>query len=204
MNKEEFLSKITHFKTLQIIGPMETSLDSINIRRPTIFVDGGLKYGDDQLSHSISIGDNDSNSSSQELDIILDPKKDFSDLDAALGLIPDHVNEVTLYGFLGGRLDHQMINLGSIHHFLKRSNKLITCYFENKIIVSSAKGLSFNHQGTFSIMSLERQEVRITGECEYQIEKKKPIDLLTSYTLSNIAKGEVHIESELPLFIYLD
>lgn len=204
MKINEFHSSLSEYKKVQLIGPMRVHKEAIDETLPIIFVDGGVKFQKDFQAPTISIGDNDSNESGNKLDIELDNIKDYSDLDAALALVPSHIEEIYLHGFLGGRLDHQMINMGSIHHFLKKKNSAMTCHLGPQLLATSKKQISFGHNGNFSLMSLEKQVVKISGACEYKILNEVEIDTLSSHTLSNIANGEVNLECELPIFIYLD
>lgn len=205
MTKNEFQNMIKQYQELIVFGPMPFPVGpEKSTTIPVIYVDGGIQH---KSSHNkraeISIGDNDSNQSSHPIDITLETEKDHSDLEAALELIPSHISKVYLWGFLGGRIDHLLINIGSIHRFLKNSSSQRICYFDNKILAISHSSITLNHQGHFSLMSLEKQKVKISGDCHYKLDHSE-IDVLSSLTLSNIAKGEVHIESELPLFIYLN
>lgn len=202
MKLESFKQELTKTNKITIIGPMALSLPYI-IDSPIIYVDGGLNHRPSDDHPYLSVGDDDSNQTNDGLDIILDENKDYSDLTFALTLVPDNITEINLFGFLGGRLDHQMITLGSIHHFLKERKLQTTCNFERKVLASSGGDFSFTHNGTFSILSLEKQELKISGSCDFPLNTQKKVKTLSCLTLSNKASGEVHINSELPVFIYL-
>ncbi|MFG1492841.1 hypothetical protein [Halobacteriovorax sp. ZH4_bin.1] len=202
MNLKEFNDKLTKTNKLAIIGPMALKLPYI-IDSPIIYVDGGLNHRPSDDHPYLSVGDDDSNQTNDSLDITLDENKDFSDLTFALTLIPDNITEINLFGFLGGRLDHQMVTLGSIHHFLKERKSQTICNFERKLLACSSGDFSFTHKGTFSLLSLEKQELQISGACDFPLNTQKKVKTLSCLTLSNKASGEVHINSELPVFIYL-
>ncbi|MFG1501280.1 hypothetical protein ABMA70_13820 [Halobacteriovorax sp. XZX-3] len=202
MNLTEFNEELAKTNKLVIIGPMALTLPYI-INSPIIYVDGGLNHRPSDDHPYLSVGDNDSNTTSDNLDITLDENKDFSDLTYALTLIPDNITEIKLFGFLGGRLDHQMVTLGSIHHFLKERKHQTRCHFEKKIIANSSGNFSFTHEGIFSILSLEEQEITISGACDYPLNGDKGVKTLSCLTLSNKAYGEVHITSKHPIFVYL-
>ncbi|WP_419172504.1 hypothetical protein [Halobacteriovorax sp.] len=204
MTYDEFLLKIKECDTLQIIGPMLSDTSILNSELASIYVDGGLNHYRPSKLASLSIGDNDSNISDFNIDIRLNPEKDLSDLDAALELIPNNITNLYFFGFSGGRADHQLFNLGSIHHFLKDSKNRRICYIDRNIQVISAGHQIIKHNGPFSIISLEKQKIKIYGECKYKLQDWTSVEALSSLTLSNIGNGEVHLESELPLFIYLD
>ena len=98
---------------LTIVGPLY--IGEADFKEPVLFIDGGSRFRNSP--EGLSLGDNDS--SIGELDILLSPDKDFSDLSYALRNIPSHYKEIHLQGFLGGRKDHEIINMGEVQNFLK-------------------------------------------------------------------------------------
>ncbi|EPZ49266.1 thiamin pyrophosphokinase, catalytic domain protein [Bacteriovorax sp. BAL6_X] len=202
MKIETFKQELKKTNKITIIGPMALTLPYI-IDSPIIYVDGGLNHRPNDDHAYLSIGDDDSNQTSDSLDIKLEVNKDYSDLTFALTLIPNNITEINLFGFLGGRLDHQMIALGSIHHFLKVRKLQTKCNFEKKLLVSSSGDFSFTHNGLFSLISLEEQDLKISGACDFPLSSEKKVRALSCLTLSNKASGEVLITSTLPIFIYL-
>lgn len=200
MNIDQFLAQLSSYHSLKVIGPMPLTVPVI-VDGPVIYVDGGINHMPQSTHLKISIGDNDSNKTNLNLDITLPQEKDYSDLTYVLGLIPSHITRLELYGFLGGRLDHQMVALGSIYHFLKGKKQETHCRLENHIIAISHGKVSFEHEGIFSVISFEKQTIKIEGKCRYKITTPKQIGPMSCQGLSNVAFGEVAISASAPLFI---
>ncbi|MFI5391452.1 MAG: hypothetical protein ACHQYQ_08830, partial [Bacteriovoracales bacterium] len=78
----------------------------------------------------ISVGDGDS--SNFPMDFNLPEEKDYSDLKFALDLIPPNVEKINLWGFLGGRRDHEIINFGEVNNWLLKSKNNVVFLFEKK------------------------------------------------------------------------
>lgn len=188
-------------KRVQIIGPMPINKELVD-EIPTIFVDGGINHQLSLTGPIISIGDNDSNNTSSELDIILPKEKDISDLVAALDLLPESIEEASLYGFLGGRKDHEFANFIEIASYLEKQSQL-TIDFNGKIISYSKGEYNFNHQGHFSVFSFSNHDLKLFGDCKYQIDGQ--IKPLSSHGLSNLAFGNCSLELELgSILIFLE
>lgn len=204
MESDNFLSELQQYKQINLIGPMFDQQDCSSVHKlPTIFVDGGVKahqYLTDVPC--LRIGDGDS--SKEPMDICLSPNKDFTDLNYALNFIPKHIEKVFLWGFLGGRKDHEFANFGEFHHFLKKRKTKAEIFIENQFIAFNHGEYSFEHQGTFSILNFEDAQIKITGDCQFPLPKSTLIAPLTGLTISNIASGKVYLESNRPLFIYLE
>lgn len=167
---------------------------------PCLLIDGGRDFFRGKSENSLSLGDCDS--SKGPLDILLPAKKDYSDFGFALSLIPKTVKILFLRGFLGGRRDHELFNLGEISHFL-HSKRQVMAFFDNKIIALSGGQYEFEFKGTFSIAVFEKTQVTLTGKCLYQT-KKKIFKPLSSLGLSNEGKGKMQIRTSKPLFIIIE
>ena len=203
MESDNFLSELQQYKQINLIGPM-ISIEVVQLieKLPTIFVDGGVK-AHPQISDvpTLRIGDGDS--SNEPMDICLSPNKDFTDLNYTLNLIPDHIEEIHCWGFLGGRKDHEIVNFGEFHQFLKKSKSKTEVFIEKQFIGFNNPMYHFEHQGLFSLLNFEDAQIKVVGDCQYPLNQKTPIKPLSGFTISNIASGTVHLESDSPLFIYL-
>jgi len=191
------------------VGPMGPRLQNSELlSHPIILVDGGAHHCQKGL---IWIGDSDSNQLNVEVDffIELNPNKDFSDLKAAFDLFPANSSlELHLWGFLGGRNDHQLINLGESHHFLIQHPQSKIFFYDEfgmlRMIFTSNGTLNLNHQGIFSLVSLESAEIQIIGNCDYELTIPTPLLPLSSRGLSNFAHGPVKITTNKPLLVLFE
>ena len=70
-------------------------------------------------------------------------------------------------GFLGGRIDHQLINIGEFFHVMKNLNfKPAPRILLDDKIEFFAKGINeMCVQGIFSIASFEKCKIKISGDC---------------------------------------
>jgi thiamine pyrophosphokinase len=192
-----------------LVGPMGPKLSNSELlSHPIILVDGGAHHCQKGL---IWIGDSDSNQQHVEVDffIELNPNKDISDLKAAFDLFPTRSSlEMHLWGFLGGRNDHQLINLGESHHFLNQHPQSKIFFYDEigmlRMIFASSGALNLNHRGIFSLVSLESAEVQIIGHCDYELSAPTLLAPLSSRGLSNFAHGPIEIRSNKPLLVLFE
>ncbi|MDD0852362.1 hypothetical protein HBN50_04595 [Halobacteriovorax sp. GB3] len=202
MEKETFLQLIKDYSEITLVGPMPFS-EAIERDEPIIYVDGGLNHRIDDSHPHLSLGDNDSNITDQKLDILLERDKDFSDLSYALDLIPFNIEIVTLLGFIGGRKDHEFLNFGAIYNFLEKRDEPCLVFIDDEFIAHSPGDFILEHHGLFSLITFDDQEITLEGDCKYKLESPTLIRKLSSRPLSNQASGSIHIQSQKPLFIYL-
>jgi thiamine pyrophosphokinase len=200
MDLKAFKSGIKQRKELIVVGPMALSIPKQLHHLAQILVDGGTRIKKKHPVH-ISVGDGDS--FEHKLDIRVNPDKDFSDLALALSLIPKNIKKVHLVGFLGGREDHELINLGEIHYFLSHHKQIEVLLWDRqkKIYWGLSKGLyHFSHTGYFSLFSFKTNKLSMKGKCEYQL-KSKSLKAHSSQGLSNVGFGPISIKCEHPLFV---
>lgn len=196
MNIQNYLEKFDKNK-ITIVGPLYSIDDKKRpIKDPCIFVDGGTKFKKPGVG--ISIGDGDSFEG--KLDIVLPKEKDFSDLSFVLSQIGNYKN-ISMLGFLGKRVDHQLINLGEIYNFLKNKT-LSTVFFDDQIIALSQGDFELDINSTFSVISFNDQIMTIDGDCKYKLKDQK-ISAFSSHGLSNIGFGKIRFLTNNPIFIYL-
>jgi len=185
-----------------LLPPSETSF---------IFVDGGSHFfAEVERSYLksfptfnfLKVGDQDSYKG--ELDVVLEKTKNFSDLAYAFSLLPKNIEYISLQGFLGGRKDHELFNLGEAHHFLasEKSHPNGSLFFENTFKAFSSGTHKIDHQGLFSLFVLEKTSLQIIGDVMFPLPSPTPLKALSSHGLSNIGQGSFSIVSEKPFFLY--
>lgn len=188
-----------------LVGPMgprvPSRLEAFNV----LAVDGGASY---TSKIDVWVGDSDSYLGKPSAPIIhqLDQEKSKSDLGHALELVSNHpMIELHLWGFLGGRRDHEMINFGEVLLF-SNEKQFLQAYFygptdEIEAKICSPGKWSFEFSGTFSIITAELSTLLITGNCKYKLEVPTPLKPFSSLALSNEAKGAFQIFSDKPFII---
>ena len=202
MTIEKYLSNFKNSLHITLVGPFyENVHDNVQgIEEPVIFVDRGARLR--KSGEGISVGDGDSFEGM--IDVPLNPLKDFSDLAFALGHIPEHFGEVNLIGFLGGRRDHELFNIGESHHFLRARKSPTTIKFDNDIVGYSSGQWRFERIGGFSVSVVEQTRVGITGDCRYPCPQTTKFMPLSSLGLSNVGTGTVCIDCDGPVFILFE
>lgn len=206
MKQNEFRAILESASEATLVGPMLHSPPQ-KIDHPFIYVDRGTYYREEirKLAKNgyfdISVGDGDSSETS--LDIKLPADKDYSDLKFALDLLPKSIKKVNLWGFLGGRRDHEILNFGEVQNSLLKSLKDSLFTFENMVYAKYNGPLKININGTFSLVVFQKTEVKMKGNCHYKLPNFKEILPLSSHGLSNRGDGEVIIEAKGPFFLFL-
>ncbi len=206
MEKNEFKAILATVEEVTLIGPLLVKPPE-KFNQPFIYVDRGTHFRESFRKLGvkgycdISVGDGDS--SVLPLDINLPKDKDYSDLKFALDLLPSSIKRVNLWGFLGGRRDHEILNLGEINNCLVKSFPDTLFSFEDKVIGKNKGILKINIKGTFSLVLFQKAEVKIEGKCQYKLPNFKEFLPLSSHGLSNFGDGEVIIEAKAPFFLFL-
>lgn len=211
VKKQKHEEKSTH--TYLIIGPMDfptsaivTYKDHLDIR--LIFIDGGLRHKTSLEEHfpnaikdSLTFGDGDSSNKAMNFH-----KNDQNISDLGFFLRSIHPNAYTsnyhFLGFLGGRLDHMIFNLGELTAFTKliKSNDTLVLLDDHIQFLCSGENL-LCIDGPFSIATVNDNKIKISGECEYTSNEWIKLTPLSSRGLSNNGSGAVVIEALKPLFI---
>ncbi|MFP5385633.1 MAG: hypothetical protein ACLGHN_06105 [Bacteriovoracia bacterium] len=199
-------SSLRNFSEWILLGPMGPELPSDLYTLPLMAVDGGAHFA---TSMDIWVGDADSYSEEIHAPhVIRHPiEKDQSDLALALNLFNDPCHyKLHLWGFLGGRRDHELFNLGEALSFLdKQDGSQILFYNESGKITYQVVGSGhwkFSHQGLFSLGALKRTEVTLRGDCYYPIKSPQILTPLSSFGLSNIGQGEMTLTTDGAVFLY--
>ena len=165
--------------------------------KPTLFVDGGARWRSQWPAAfrcpTLSVGDGDS-LGSDKLDILLNTDKDCSDLAYALQLIDTlPLKKLTLLGFLGGRRDHEWINLGEIAALLG-DKKQLRADFDTDISLFAPGRYTLQYQGLFSLVYFENATTTLQGNILYCLDNA-PVKAHSSHGLSNEARGEFQLQS---------
>jgi len=176
-----------------LLGPIKDNTEMIDdfffthSKCPLIYIDGGLV---NYSRAGLSIGDGDS--ASQECDVIFNQDKSFTDLEGALSLLPKGIKELHCAGFIGGRLDHQLVVFQNFMSFSHQRNCYIKHHGNNQIEVLPAGEHEVLINSNFSVLSAQKQVISITGECDYQVENVE-ISPFSGRGLSNIGHGLIRI-----------
>ncbi len=189
-----------------LVGPMGPELPGHFHQFPIMAVDGGINW---TAKFQVWIGDSDSSNQIPKgpLVIQLPSEKDASDFSCALKFLSAHEGyTIHLWGFSGGRKDHELFVWGEALAFLDD-------HLESKFILYDNKGKvethfmgsghwRFHHQGSFSLGSLRRTRIRLTGGVKYPIKNESWLPALSSWGLSNEGTGEITLENEGSVFIH--
>ncbi|MCB0392242.1 MAG: hypothetical protein KDD58_13200 [Bdellovibrionales bacterium] len=191
-----YLKQFSNFDKVFLIGPLYSKKQIF--KEPVIYVDRGVNFRNKHKG--LSVGDGDS--SPVELDVKLPPKKDYSDLSYALNNLSDNFNKIFLFGFLGGRKDHEIINITEAYLFLRNKSQ-IQIYFDSDVLILSSGEHEIHHHGVFSILTFIENRISLTGHCKYQMDNRdlKP---LSSHGLSNESKGLIQLTNSNPLIVFLN
>lgn len=193
MKIENYLKNFNE-NVVTLVGPMLRTRTQFN--EPVIFVDGGKNAQCDNLGYSI--GDNDSYHA--RLDYTLPTEKDYSDLSYVLSHCHKFKN-LYLYGFLGGRKDHELINLGELHHLLVNGFNT-RAIIDESVLAFSAGEWKIELNQAFSLICFIPTTVQLEGCIKYPLHNQtlKPF---CSHGLSNIASGKFILKINNPCFIFL-
>lgn len=192
--------------TWTLVGPMGPLVPQNLLSHSVLGVDGGAHF-----ASRLDIWVGDSDSYEQEvncLHLFRHPReKDRSDLSLALSLFEEQlIYQFHLWGFSGGRFDHEIFNLGEILSFLKQHPESQVKLYNDKGVPTlhllGAGDWKFDHEGTFSLGSTEEIRVKMTGHCRYPILTETKLFPLSSFGLSNEAHGSIVLVTDSPCFIY--
>lgn len=188
------------------VGPMGPQVPDTFSGLPSICIDGGARHRE---SMDIWIGDADSfKEEANAQDVFKLPvDKDQSDLAVALTLFkePRHY-KFHFWGFLGGRRDHELFNIGESLSFLEEHQECQILYYDSMgrlvFFLAGAGIWNFTHRGVFSLGTLKKTDVKLVGDLKYPIAKTHPLYPLSSLGLSNEAHGNFKLENHGPVFLY--
>ena len=193
---QRYLEHHADASRVQLVGPL--AVPGTVLTEPVIFVDGGARLR--AAGEGIAVGDGDSFDG--YLDHRLDPEKDFSDLAFVLRHLGPRFTELDLFGFLGGRRDHELLNLGEVFRFLDRRKVPARARFDRRVEAFGAGRWRFESHGTFSLVLFAPCRVTLGGDCRYPITPDVSVAPLSSFGLSNVGHGRVELEADGPVFVF--
>ncbi len=202
MKLQDFMAHLENQTSVTLVGPLLGAAH--RPAGPTIYVDGGANFrpAGPLPFPAISLGDGDSGG---PLDETLPAEKDYSDLAFVLRELPRHVDRLNLFGFLGGRRDHELANLGEVHQFLRRRSQARADFLDGALAVIGFSGvLELDFRGVFSLMVFETTAVTLQGLCKYKLDGSVPLEPASSHGLSNEGAGPITVQSLKPAFIFLN
>ncbi len=197
---DNYLHQFDGCGRVTLVGPvLGRGLQAGDVGEPVVWVDGGVNHRWGDVGFSVGDGD----SSEFPLDHYLSADKDCSDLAYVLGRVAGvrGVDEVVLLGFLGARRDHELFNLGEVHHFLAAAATPTRARFDDCVVGYSKGRWRFQARALFSLAAFAPTTVTLTGACDYPLPEPTPIAPLVSLGLSNRGFGEVTLTTEGPVFI---
>jgi thiamine pyrophosphokinase len=176
------------------------------LSHPILGVDGGAHFAS---KLDIWVGDADSYPLPINIEnkFTFPTKKEASDLTLALRLFVNMLPyKFHFWGFLGGRKDHELFNIGEALTFLDaHPHSQILFYSEQGKLSFHMVGTGhwkFFHEGLFTIGSIKKVALSLKGACDFPIPKQICLSPLSSLGLSNFARGEMTLYNEGPVFIY--
>ena len=192
----EYLKRHLDSERIMLVGPLADS--DLDLLDPVIFVDGGSIRRENDIG--LSLGDGDSFDG--HLDHLLETDKDYSDLAFALSLLGNEFERIEMFGFLGGRRDHELLNLGEVFHFLAGRTRPATAHLDHAIEAFSRGNWQIEVHGTFSLVAFNNAVVSLSGDCKYEIPKDTSISPVSSFGLSNEGHGTIWLETDSPMFLF--
>lgn len=173
-----------------------------------VAIDGGIEFA---LKPALWVGDGDSSppaapESKSATPVAFKDNQDETDLRFCLNGVRDWAwRELHLFGFLGGRRDHELANLGEIHAELKsRANFISAVFYDEKLepavrfFRAGAHRVKIN--GAFSLLSLEGCTADISGDCDYAAAGTE-LPALSGRGISNRGRGMVEISCTAPFML---
>ncbi|MDD9856723.1 MAG: hypothetical protein OXU96_01530 [Gammaproteobacteria bacterium] len=198
---DEYLRRFGDCRRVTLIGPtLAHAPRAGRLQEPLIWVDGGADHRRGQTPAGVAVGDGDS--AHGKLDQYLNADKDYSDLAFVLRRLPAHFAEVVLLGFLGARRDHELFNLGEVHHFLAAAGAPTRARFDRNIYAYSKGEWRFQSHSVFSLAAIEPATVTLTGACKYRLTAPTRVAPLASFGLSNRGAGRIILRTDGPVFIF--
>jgi thiamine pyrophosphokinase len=200
---QSFVSKVQQHKGVVLVGPMAKAFPVYHPLLPVLGVDGGSGKAAAE-KYDFTLGDGDSLASGLQLDLVFPVDKDASDLALALQHLPAGPLTIHLYGFWGGRFDHQVINLGELHARLLKDGGEV-CFHtdsEYQVLGRPAGRHTLTLQGLFSLFSPLPTLFSIEGACRFSLPPTR-VESLSSRLLSNEGLGEVTLTADQPFFCYM-
>ena len=207
--KNPYFSSLQNTPEINFVGPLPLKAPLLNedIGRPTIFIDGGVKHLSSHPFHNpfnFSLGDGDSKEETvPSLDVKLSRQKDISDTGFALKGLPLSVQRLHLFGFLGGRLDHQICLFSLLQNWCSEDDRR-QWSLEDRVLGFGKGRHKIYLSGVFSLFSFHPCRIQITGSCQYPLREARELAPFSDLSLSNVGLGEVDIDHSTPILLFLN
>lgn len=188
-----------------LVGPMGPKVPESFLSNPILCVDGGSNF---TTKMDIWVGDGDSSTQAISAPHIFkfSPQKNESDLALALNLLShESPRTLHLWGFVGGRKDHELLNLGEVMHYLDKATHTQAIFYDDQARPTyralSSGDWVFSHEGVFTVASFKSVKLKILGQVSYPLNEFTELLPLSSLGLSNEAKGEIQIINQAPVMV---
>lgn len=191
-------SSLSDINEWLIVGPMGPDIPISLSSLPIMAIDGGAQFCSRMDAW---VGDGDSCESKIHCANIypFSINKNLSDFALGLSLFESYPNKIHLWGFIGGRVDHELFNYGEALRFLEMApNTELIFYNQQGNIHARCYGKGEREieiRGTFSLVSTKTIKITLTGECIFQLEKETELPPLSSLGLSNKGQGSVELKN---------
>lgn len=193
---------------LALVGPMPPAAGKealFAVSLPHVAIDGGIAHAPAPV---LWAGDGDSGARPAHIPAFIKPTQDETDLRFCLsGIDAWQWTQLHLYGFLGGRRDHELANFGEIHAAMRtRAACATACFYD----AHGAPSVLFFNTGRhevqiksrFSLFSLSPAIVSLSGACAYPA-RDLHLPPLSGHGISNGGQGMVEITADAPVLIVL-
>jgi thiamine pyrophosphokinase len=194
---------------LILVGPLRNSaltpaLEKIGLAGvPQIAIDGGSRAA---MNPVLWAGDGDSGPAPRSTPAFIKPTQDITDFRFCLdGIRNWRWKELHLFGFLGGRRDHELACFGEIHTEMKARPAFTKAVFYGsddlpQVTFFQSGEHTVKLEGTFSVLMLEPAVVTISGDCRYPT-KATVLGPLSGQGISNEASGTIKISATGPFML---
>ena len=191
---------------LILVGPLQQSplLDPPGLKDvPQIAIDGGARSA---VNPVLWAGDGDSGNAPEGIPAFTKYSQDITDFRFCLsGIRSWRWNALHLFGFLGGRRDHELACFGEIQAEMKARIPFSRAVFYGsdnlpQVQFFRAGKHSVELRGAFSLLVLETAVVTLSGDCRYKT-TATALGSLTGQGISNEASGVVEISATGPFML---
>lgn len=192
-------------KSMILQGPLNTfPLPSFLHSSGHIIIDGGINFFAHLPSHSLILGDGDSLAPSRTtagFHYIFPVAKHFTDLEAALMMLPANIEELALIGLMGGRWDQTCLLIRICEHLIQTHTSLKSIYLLDQGMMLTKNNFHISGNGTFSLLSTQPQRVEISGAAHYC--GTFELDPYSGEGMSNQATGKIKIHGLVfPIWVF--
>lgn len=190
-----------------LVGPvLQNMLDAKHLRAaelegaPQIAIDGGIRHATNPV---LWAGDGDSGAQPKNIPAFVKTNQDETDLRFCLhGIHNWRWRALHLFGFLGGRRDHELANFGEVHAHMKARRNFERAVFYGAdnapaVYVFAEGEHALEVTGRFSVLALEPLEISISGDCAYAAENLA-LEPLSGRGVSNTGTGLVRFRAGAP------